>query len=94
MAEILKELEVFQAGKKSSETLHWTEDLKNRFENSKIAIKQLDKLYLPQPSDQLAITSDWSEKGVSATLWAMLGEEPPRVVARFSARLQKSRRTN
>ena len=49
----------------------------------------LDKLYLPKPSDQLVMTSDWSEKGISATLWAMV-DNVPNVVSRFSARLEKS----
>ena len=90
MAEILKDMEELQAGKKSSDKLEWTEHLRRKFEDSKLALQHLDELYLPHPDDQLAITSDWSEKGISATLWAMCEEEPPKVVARFSARLQKS----
>ena len=89
MSNILKELEEFQANKKSSEKLLWTEDLKQKFVESKKEILQLEKLYLPKPSDQLVMTSDWSEKGISATLWAMV-ENVPHVVSRFSARLEKS----
>ena len=90
MAAILKELEEFQAGKKSSEKLTWTDHLKKKFEDSRRAITDLDHLYLPKPDDQLVITSDWSEKGISATLWAVFEEDPPKVVSRFSARLDKS----
>ena len=89
MSNILKDLEEFQANKKSSEKLLWTEELKQKFVESKKEILQLDKLYLPKPSDQLVMTSDWSEKGISATLWAMV-DNVPHVVSRFSARLEKS----
>ena len=89
MSNILRDLEEFQANKKSSEKLTWTPELKEKFEISKQEIKELDKLYLPKPSDQLVMTSDWSEKGISATLWAMV-DNIPYVVSRFSARLEKS----
>jgi hypothetical protein len=95
MSSILRELEELVASKKSSEKLTWTEQLMRKFEESKLKIKELDKLYLPRPDDQLVLTSDWSEQGISATLWAMFvekeGEESkPKVVARFSAKLPKS----
>ena len=89
MAQTLKDLEEFQASKKSSEKLQWTEDLKTKFEESKKKILQLDKLYLPKQDDQLVMTSDWSEKGLSCTLWAMI-ENIPQVVCRFSVRLDKT----
>ena len=95
MSSILRELEELAASKKSSAKLTWTEQLKRKFEESKLKIKELDKLYLPHPDDQLVFTSDWSEEGISATLWAMFvendGEESkPKVVARFSAKLPKT----
>ena len=90
MSVILREMEEFSASKKSSDKLVWTSHLIDQFENSKQQIKVLDELYLPKPSDQLVITSDWSEKGISATLWVMFDEGPPRVVARFSAKIEKS----
>ena len=89
MAHILKDLEGFTALKKSTEKLQWTEDLKTKFEESKKKILQLEKLYLPKQDDQLVMTSDWSEKGLSCTLWAMI-ENIPHVVCRFSARLDKT----
>ena len=61
MAAILKELEEFQAGKKSSEKIVWTEPLKEHFENSKKEITDLDNLYLPKPDDQLVMTRDEKE---------------------------------
>ena len=91
MSMILRDLELFVAGKKSSEKLEWTEQLKEKFEESKTKIKDLDELYLPKPDDQLVVTSDWCEKGISATLWAMPEEDnTPKVVARFSAKLSRS----
>ena len=86
----MKELEEFQAGKKSSEKLVWTESLKQQFENSKRQVTDLDELYLPKPDDQLVITTDWSKKGISGTLWGAFEVGPPKVVARFSARLDNS----
>ena len=89
MAQILKDLEGFAAAKRSSEKLAWTEDLKTTFEESKRKILKLEKLYLPKPDDQLVMTSDWSEKGLSCTLWAMI-DNNPQVVCRFSAKLDKT----
>ena len=90
MSMILRELELFVASKKSSEKLEWTEELMEKFEHSKAKIKDLDSLYLPKPDDQLVITSDWSKKGISATLWAMLEDNTPKVVARYSAKTPRS----
>ena len=90
MSMILRELELFVASKKSSEKLEWTKELMEKFEHSKTKIKDLDSIYLPKPDDQLVITSDWSQKGISATLWAMLEDNTPKVVARYSAKLPRS----
>ena len=89
MSHILRELEEFQAGKKSSDKLLWNDQLKDKFEKSKHEIQTLDELYLPKPDDQLVMTSDWSEKGISCTLWAII-DNNPKVVTRFSAKLEKS----
>ena len=35
------------------------------------------------------MTSDWSEKGISCTLWAII-DNNPQVVSRFSSKLEKS----
>ena len=90
MSVILRDLELFVASKKSSERLEWTDELKERFEESRSKIKDLDSVYLPKPDDQLVITSDWSMKGLSATLWAMVENDNPKVVARYSAKLPRS----
>ena len=91
MSMILREMEMFVAGKKSSEKLEWSDKLKEKFEESKKKIKHLDDLYLPSPDDQLVTTSDWCEGGISATLWAMPEEDKtPKVVARFSAKLSRT----
>ena len=89
MSFLLKDLEEFQAGKKSCDKLVWTNELESKFFKSKEEILKLDKLYLPKQSDQLVMTSDWSEKGISCTLWAIV-ENSPKVVSRFSTKLEKS----
>ena len=45
------------------------------FINSKQELKLLDKLYIPDPDDQLVSTFDFSEKGLSGTLWAKVGDQ-------------------
>ena len=59
--------------------------VKNEFEISKKEILRLDNLYLPKPDDQLVMTSDWSEQGISCTLWAIV-ENSPKIVSRFSSK--------
>ena len=90
MSANLKELEELVATTKTKfEQIQWTDELKLRFEQSKEKIKTLDKLYLPKPEDQLVLTSDWSKKGISATLWAIV-DEKFLVVSRTSCKLEKS----
>ena len=80
---------MFVAGKKSSEKLDWSDELRTKFEDSKKKIKDL--VYLPKPADQLVTTSDWCEGGISATLWAIPEEDKtPKVVARVSAKLSRT----
>ena len=85
---ILKDLELFLAENSSVPTavLPWTEPLIKQFEESKVKIKTLDKLYLPKQDDQLVLTSDWCKDGISATLWAVV-DEKFHVVARMSSRV-------
>jgi hypothetical protein len=59
----------------SSKKIDWTPELINTFENSKQELKKLDNLYIPNPNDQLVATFDYSEKGLSGTLWAQVGQE-------------------
>ena len=90
MSQNLQELEELVAKSETKfQKLQWTEDLKSKFEQSKIKIKTLDKLYIPQTQDQLVLTSDWSKKGISATLWAAV-DGKFLVVARTSCKLVKS----
>ena len=76
-----------------SQKIHWTPELDEVFTKAQSAAKSLDKLYTPKPSDQLAITSDYAEKGtnmeagISATLWALV-QTNWLVVARMSAEIQ------
>ena len=48
MSFLLKDLEEFQAGKKSCDKLVWTNELESKFFKSKEEILKLDKLYLPK----------------------------------------------
>ena len=90
MSQILQELEEMVAKSDTKfQQLEWTQDLKQKFELSKEKIKILDKLYIPQPQDQLVLTSDWSKKGICATLWAAV-DGKFLVVARTSCKLEKS----
>ena len=86
---ILSKLEEFVAGKPSSHKLQWNDDLITEFESAKKHAGRLDKIYLPKPSDQLVLTSDYSKKGISATLWAVV-EDKFLVVSRMSCKLDKS----
>ena len=69
----------------SAEKLEWTNDLIKAFEESKLKIKTLDRLYIPKPHDQLVMTSDWSKTGFHATLWAVI-DDKFLVVARMSGK--------
>ena len=86
---ILSDLEELVSGKPSSQKVEWTEVLEKKFENAKTEAKKLDKIYLPKPTDQLVLTSDYSKKGICATLWAIVDGEFL-VVARMSTKLDKA----
>ena len=73
--EILGPLQELASNKPSSRKIEWTKDLVDAFNNSKEELKHLDKLYIPSPDDQLVSTFDFSEKGVSGTLWAKVGDQ-------------------
>ena len=75
------------ANKPSSQKLIWTPELINQFEVSKKEAKNLDVLYQPDPNDQLVLSSDYSKKGISGTLWAVV-DDKYLVVSRMSAKLQ------
>ena len=87
MSIILDELQQVTGEKNGKADIIWTESLDKAFEQSKIAIKNVQPLYLPKRSDQLAITLDWSEKGIGATLWALLRHKKE-IVCFFSAPLK------
>ena len=90
MSQNLQDLEELVAKTETKfEIIKWTDELKSKFEQSKQKIKILDKLYIPAPDDQLVLTSDWSKKGISATLWAVVSDKFL-VVARTSCKLEKS----
>ena len=86
---ILGDMEELVAGKPSTQKVSWTENLIKTFENSKKEVKKLDRIYLPKPNDQLVLTSDYSKKGIAATLWAVV-DGKFFVVARMSTKLDKA----
>ena len=86
---ILSNLEKMVADKPSSQKLTWTEQLTEEFHRAREQAKSLDKIYLPKKDDQLVLTSDYSQQGISATLWAIT-EGKHLVVARMSTKLETS----
>ena len=85
MASSLDKLQQLTGEKDGKQEIVWTEDLEAAFENSKKDTKKIQPLYLPKRKDQLAITLDWSGKGIGATLWALL-KEKKEVVCYFSSK--------
>ena len=67
--------------------IKWEDNLNEAYDASKLALKNIEPLYLPKRSDRLAITLDWSKVGIGATLWALLKDKKI-VVAYFSATLK------
>ena len=86
-SEILRELEEFlaESSSKPNQPLKWSQNLLEQFKTSQLKIRDLDKLYLPNKKDQLVLTSDWSKRGISATLWAVVNNKFL-VVARMSSK--------
>lgn len=78
--------------KKSSEKLDWTPEQRAAFANSKKEIENLDKLFLPAPGDQLILKWDYSQQGISATLWGLNDNSNHQVVARLSAELKPTQK--
>ena len=48
--------------KSSSLKIQWNDELKQDFENAKLMIKTLEKIYTPTPDDQLQTFSDYSQE--------------------------------
>ena len=73
--EVLGPLQALTSNGGSSNKITWTSELIDVFKKSKEELKNLDNLYTPDPNDQLVATFDYSEKGLSGTLWAKIGED-------------------
>ena len=89
IAFILGNLEKITSDKASAAKIEWTPSLTKEFNAARDEIKILDTIYLPKPEDQLVLTSDYSKKGICATLWAIVDEKFV-VVARMSTKLEKA----
>ena len=79
-------MEKLTGEKDGKKPIVWTDELNRSFETSKMALKNVEPLYLPKRSDKLAITLDWAKTGIGATLFALLKDKKP-VVAYFSCSL-------
>ena len=89
MAASLDKLQQLTGEKDGKQEIVWSKELEEAFENSKKDIKNIQPLYLPKRKDQLAITLDWSGKGIGATLWALL-KDKKEIVCYFSSQLKGS----
>ena len=90
LTELLSDLnKLCSTGMSKSAKIPWTDELIKKFRLSQQKAKDMEKLYIPQASDQLVLTQDYSGQGVSATLWAFPGDDPNKreVVAKMSAPL-------
>ena len=86
MSAILEPMEKVTGEKDKKKEIIWTEELDKAYDDSKLALKNIEPLYLPKRSDKLAITLDWSKSGIGATLFALLDDKKS-VVAYFSSTL-------
>ena len=86
MSVILEQLEKLTGEKDGKKAIEWTDSLDKSFEDSKLALKTIEPLYLPKKSDKLAITLDWSKSGIGATLFALLKDRKV-VISYFSSTL-------
>ena len=57
----LSPLEKIAAGKGSSETINWTQTLRNQFDAAKQLLSNVQTYYTPAPDDILHTYSDWSQ---------------------------------
>ena len=89
MSTTLDQLQQLTGEKDGKQEIEWTEALTQAFDKSKEDLKNIKPLYLPKRTDQLAITLDWSGKGIGATLWALL-KNKKEVVCYFSSPLKGS----
>ena len=89
MSTTLDQLQQLTGEKDGKQEIQWTEALIEAFDKSKEDLKNIQPLYLPKRTDQLAVTLDWSGKGIGATLWALL-QNRKEVVCYFSSPLKGS----
>ena len=75
MSAVLEPMEKLTGEKDGKKEIEWTDELKKAYDDSKLALKKIEPLYLPKRSDKLAITLDWSKHGIGATLFALLKDK-------------------
>ena len=68
---LLAQLDDSVAGRKSKESIQWTDDLRTSFHNAQAALSSARTITLPKPEDQLWIVTDGAVRkpGLGATLW-------------------------
>ena len=73
MAQLMAPLEEAVADKDSKEPFPWTHEMEMRFKEAKSAVKDMHTLYLPSPSDKLAMVPDAAKRkpGIGHILYAI-----------------------
>ena len=73
MAQLMAPLEEAVADKDSKEPFPWTHEMEMRFKEAKAAVEDMHTLYLPSPSDKLAMVPDAAKRkpGIGHVLYAI-----------------------
>ncbi len=91
---LLTRLDDSVAGRQSSDTLVWTDDLRHAFQVAQTGLKSAKTITLPRPSDQLWVVTDGAVKdhGLGATLY-VTRDGKLHLAGFFSAKLRKRQMT-
>ena len=93
-SKIIHPLDLAVAGKKSQETITWSESLTNAFNLAKSHVTSTSSITLPKPNDQLWIVTDAAKvpPGIGSTLYVNRNDKL-KVAEFFSAQLRKGQPT-
>ena len=88
-SQLTQQLDTAVAGKQSSETVLWTDDLLQALKRAQAALSTCKVITLPKPSDTIWIVTDGAvkENGIGATLYVMR-QDKLLLAGFFSARLK------
>ena len=76
LSHFMQPFDRFAATKKSSDTLVWTDELLQAFRNAKAHLTEVNKTYLPRPSDQLILKPDAAKLNI-CTGWVLYALRNP-----------------